>query len=191
MIRGIDVEPSANDLRPLLEQWLTNFERACEAFPQTEDAWYVERTLSSLLSAASWQLGVPSIIEAKAKRPGTQHPKLDLLLHAETGAIAIEGKIAHIPYPDDVHRVKDALAEAVSDAASVEHRLAKRYFGVSFGVLEQQVPETDLAEVLWLAVQEARNIEPRPSLIAWVLLDHDARYRGCVVAAREADTSAA
>jgi len=187
MIRGLELSARADVLLPILECWLTNFERACRVFPQTRRAWYIEPTLVSLLSTASWQAGLPSIVEAKADRAGASDPKLDLLIQGPDGCLAFEAKIHYVPSKPDARRISDKLKEALDEASQVSHPLAKRYFGLSFVLLEQQDPNTDLSNVLATTLEHARNNNPSLDALAWTLLDQPtAIYRGCALAAQEA-----
>jgi hypothetical protein len=187
MIRGIELRAKAEVLRPILECWLTSFECACQAFPQTRESWFTEATLVSLLSTASWQAGLPSIIEAKAKKPGTFYPRLDLLMQGSDEYFAFEAKIHFVPFESDARRISDKLRQALDEASRVSHYLARRYFGLAFVLIEQQDPNTYLNNVLAAAIEQVRNSHPSFDALAWTLLDQPmAVYRGCVLAAQEA-----
>lgn len=188
MKRGLELSQKAKILRPVLECWLTNFEQACFAFPQTKRAWFTEPTLVGLLSSASWQTGLRSIVEAKAIKPGAKDPKLDLLIQGPEGGLAFEAKIHFIPEENKADRISQRLKKALGEASSVSHPQADRYFGIVFALMEGVDPNTNLCKVLDATIQHAKNRHPSLDALAWILLDQPGViYRGCVLACQETD----
>ena len=185
-MRKVEVSAGIDALHPLLDCWLTTFEAACRSFPQREKEWFTEPTLLALLSSASWQVGLPSIVEAKATRPDVKNPKLDLLIkESDVLALAVEAKITYIPSRASAGRITRGLREALEDAKRVSHSQATRYFGLVFAVMERDDASID-RKALEATIEHVRK-SYRPDALAWTLLDQpDAVYRGCVLAAREA-----
>jgi len=188
MISSVKLRASAEWLRPVLENWILLYEAACRAFPQTTTDWFLEPCLVGLLSAAAWQAGFPSILEAKCQRPGRskKNKQLDLLVLGPEGCFAFEGKIEYVAEELFMHRACTALREALDDASQCLHPLAHRYFGVSFGLLNDYHPSIDLSGVLTATLQHVQAHHPALDALAWVLFDQPgAAYRGCILAAEE------
>lgn len=175
-MRGVQLDSSVQDLEPIVERWLSLFERAASEFPQSNDSYFFEETLCSLLSASSWLCGVPSIIEVKTPRGG-KNGRVDILILSRGTRTAIEAKLAWFADTDGPSRTLiPALREATEQLEQLPPAFADRRIALALAVFERR--ETPMATLL------TKTLEVAPTCVrAWTVNNEgsDAYPGFCVI----------
>jgi len=124
-------------LKPAIKTWVDRVREIAQTFPQKEEEYYLEQTLTGLLAGTAWSYGIRAITEVRVKRTGMDREKnngrLDLLLSTDKHRVAIEAKIQW----DWTLIPENALAElqnACSEVASIEGDIADTRLGMLFFV---------------------------------------------------------
>jgi hypothetical protein len=121
--RGLVLSERAADFRPLLDQWLSLYERTNAIFPQTREVWYVERALTALIVASAWVINIPAVGEVKSKRiraSGPSNGRVDVIVQFPDGPAAIEAKLHWFDDMGAFEKVLGNLEAAEVDARSID-----------------------------------------------------------------------
>jgi hypothetical protein len=182
----LEISSQLDDLRPLLSEWLDLYSRACGEFPQVRDQYYLEQTLTGLIVAAGWSVGVPSVLEARVRRrigSDNRGGRADVLLKIDGAVTALEAKIHWFNDRGGFEEVIAKLKEAHSDAKCLDKDLFARRLGICFGVIENG--PTSLEQLIESSMSRARDeqvdilaLSSMPSEVESV------QYPGCLILGR-------
>lgn len=183
---GLVLSDPVADMQPLLDQWLKLYARSAAVFPQNRELWYVEQSLTALLVASAWTLGIPAVGEAKSQRvrlSRNSNGRIDMLVQFNNGPTAVECKIYWFNNMGGFETVLGKLEDAESDCRSIDSSFSGRRLALCYGVLEKG--GDDIEDLLGSAIN--RSKVEGIDIIAWSIdasSPDSVQYPGCIVLGR-------
>ena len=183
IISGVELTSAAQKLENIFGQWVKIYLSTHELFPQSEDVWYLEPTLTTMLVAAAWRCDVAAVGEVRSRRfrgGARSDGRIDCMLQISGRQVAVEAKIRWFDSVDGFDSVLGKLNDAEGDALSIDPSFQGQRLAICYGVIERRA--TDLSALLKSVLEKARGNSC--DVLLWCLEDptkNSSLYPGCVV----------